>query len=137
MSTLYGAPGQHSSLLTSGNRLALNRTPLPQSQSQSQSQPSPQSQSQPQLQEPTEPRDSGSFSLSRGSLKVLVPTSPAAAAAGKTTYPPGTLLQSPESLHEAAIRASFSLNGGGGGGGGDGLVEDEDDDADFEDAAEG
>ena len=68
-------------------------------------------------------------SLSRGSLKVLVPTSPAAAA--RTTYPPGTLLQSPESLHEAAVRASFSL--GGPGCVEEGLEEEEE----FVDASEG
>jgi len=33
-----------------------------------------------------------------------MPTSPLA----KTTYPPGTMLQSPESLQEASLRASFS-----------------------------
>ena len=51
--------------------------------------------------------ESGLTSLSSPSLKVLVATSPS----GKTSYPPGTLLQSPESLHEAVIRASLSMGG--------------------------
>ena len=51
--------------------------------------------------------ESGLSSLSSPSLKVLVATSPS----GKTSYPPGTLLQSPESLHEAVIRASLSMGG--------------------------
>lgn len=51
--------------------------------------------------------ESGLSSLSSPSLKVLVATSPS----GKTSYPSGTLLQSPESLHEAVIRASLSMGG--------------------------
>ena len=77
---------------------------------------------------------------------MLAPSSPAAAAAGRAlAYPPGTLLQSPESLQFAAVRASLSGAGPGLGPGGlGGLAEEGDeeegegeDEDGFADALEG
>ena len=75
---------------------------------------------------------------------MLAPSSPAAAAAGRAlAYPPGTLLQSPESLHFAAVRASLSGAGPGLGPGGRGGLAEEGDEEEgegedgFADALEG
>jgi hypothetical protein len=90
ISSMYGAHGGKSAILAGGRLASTKMSPPSDSGGGSGSSP--------------RHLTSGSESLSSSNIKVLMPTSPSA----KTSYPPGTMLQSLESLQEATIRASFS-----------------------------
>ena len=143
VSTMYGGHGGMSSLLAGGARSvkiggatsggsetssAGKSSPSSSSSSSSASSSSSTKHNRVSSSGSGANRPSEGASLSSHSLKVLVATSPS----GKTSYPPGTLLQSPESLHEAVIRASLSM-----GGPLHGLAEGEEGEEEEEEGAEG
>ena len=117
ISGLYGGHGGMSSLLA-GSRTGSNKKaepPLGAPPGQLQLDSSPQPHTDPQTDSQTDPQTQPQQGVLRSSvfrsgsataagIKVLMPTSPSA----KTSYPPGTMLQSLESLQEATMRASFS-----------------------------